>query len=84
MAAGVTNKLWEMSDMVKVLEDWEGGSPHEQRALLRRQGSRMSSQRLIELVAAFVVCFVLILIFERFQKCGWDYAVCHLTMRGIR
>ncbi len=23
MAAGVTNKLWEMSDMVKVLEDWE-------------------------------------------------------------
>jgi hypothetical protein len=24
MAAGVTEKLWEMSDMVKVLEDWEG------------------------------------------------------------
>ena len=24
MAAGVTDKLWEMSDMVKVLEDWEG------------------------------------------------------------
>ena len=23
MAAGVTSKLWEMSDMVKVLEDWE-------------------------------------------------------------
>ena len=23
MAAGVTKKLWEMSDMVKVLEDWE-------------------------------------------------------------
>jgi len=23
MAAGVTFKLWEMSDMVKVLEDWE-------------------------------------------------------------
>jgi hypothetical protein len=23
MAAGVTGKLWEMSDMVKVLEDWE-------------------------------------------------------------
>jgi hypothetical protein len=23
MAAGVTDKLWEMSDMVKVLEDWE-------------------------------------------------------------
>jgi hypothetical protein len=44
----------------------------------------MSSQRLIKLLAAFVVCFVLILIFERFQKCGWDYAVCHLTMRGIR
>jgi hypothetical protein len=22
-AAGVTPKLWEMSDMVKVLEDWE-------------------------------------------------------------
>jgi IS1 family transposase len=24
MAAGVAPKLWEMSDMVKVLEDWEG------------------------------------------------------------
>jgi hypothetical protein len=23
MAAGVTKKLWEMADMVKVLEDWE-------------------------------------------------------------
>jgi hypothetical protein len=23
MAAGVTDKLWEMSDMVKVLETWE-------------------------------------------------------------
>jgi hypothetical protein len=23
MAAGVTSKLWEMSDMVKVLKDWE-------------------------------------------------------------
>ena len=23
MAAGVTPKLWEMSDMLKVLEDWE-------------------------------------------------------------
>jgi hypothetical protein len=23
MAAGVTDKLWEMSDMVKVLEEWE-------------------------------------------------------------
>ena len=23
IAAGVTSKLWEMSDMVKVLEDWE-------------------------------------------------------------
>jgi hypothetical protein len=23
MAANVTGKLWEMSDMVKVLEDWE-------------------------------------------------------------
>lgn len=23
MAAGVTSKLWEMSDMVKTLEDWE-------------------------------------------------------------
>jgi hypothetical protein len=23
MAAGVTFKLWEMSDMVKVLDDWE-------------------------------------------------------------
>jgi hypothetical protein len=25
MAAGITDKLWEMSDMVKVLEDWEAG-----------------------------------------------------------
>jgi hypothetical protein len=23
MAAGITSKLWEMADMVKVLEDWE-------------------------------------------------------------
>jgi len=23
MAVGVTDRLWEMSDMVKVLEDWE-------------------------------------------------------------
>jgi hypothetical protein len=23
MAAGVTKKLWEMADMVKVLEEWE-------------------------------------------------------------
>ena len=26
MAAGVTPKLWEMSDMVKVLEDWEAAN----------------------------------------------------------
>jgi hypothetical protein len=26
MAAGVTDKLWEMSDMVKVLENWEARS----------------------------------------------------------
>ncbi len=25
MAAGITSKLWEMSDMVKVLENWEAG-----------------------------------------------------------
>jgi IS1 family transposase len=25
MAAGVTTKLWELSDMVRVLEDWEAG-----------------------------------------------------------
>jgi len=25
MAAGVTDKLWEISDVVKVLEDWEVG-----------------------------------------------------------
>ena len=24
MAAGVTDRLWEISDVVKVLEDWEG------------------------------------------------------------
>ena len=23
MAAGVTDELWEMADMVKVLEEWE-------------------------------------------------------------
>jgi hypothetical protein len=23
MVAGVTTKLWELSDLVKVLEDWE-------------------------------------------------------------
>jgi len=27
MAAGVTTKLWELADMVKVLEDWEAGQP---------------------------------------------------------
>src|SRR5665811_1270661 len=27
MAAGVTPKLWEMSDMVKVLEEWEAARP---------------------------------------------------------
>lgn len=26
MAAKVTGKLWEMSDMVKVLEDWEANN----------------------------------------------------------
>lgn len=26
LAAGVTSKLWEMSDMMKVLEDWEAAS----------------------------------------------------------
>lgn len=26
MAAGVTTKLWELVDMVRVLEDWEAGS----------------------------------------------------------
>jgi hypothetical protein len=26
MAAGVTTNLWEISDMVKVLEDWEGAN----------------------------------------------------------
>jgi len=29
MAAGVTSKLWEMSDMVKVLEDWEATNAAE-------------------------------------------------------
>jgi IS1 family transposase len=27
MAAGVTTKLWEVADMVRVLEDWEAGQP---------------------------------------------------------
>jgi hypothetical protein len=27
MAAGITPKLWEMSDMIKVLEDWEIQQP---------------------------------------------------------
>ena len=27
MAAGVTPNLWELSDMVKVLEDWEAAQP---------------------------------------------------------
>jgi hypothetical protein len=26
MAASVTGKLWEMADMVKVLEDWEAAN----------------------------------------------------------
>jgi hypothetical protein len=38
MAAGVTGKLWEMSDMVKVLQDWESTQqqPHRSRRGLRR------------------------------------------------
>jgi hypothetical protein len=31
MAAGVTTKLWEVADVVKVLEDWEAS---------REEGSR--------------------------------------------
>jgi IS1 family transposase len=27
MAAGITTKLWELADMVKVLEDWEANNP---------------------------------------------------------
>jgi hypothetical protein len=30
MAAGVTSKLWEMSDMVKVLGDWEAAKEASQ------------------------------------------------------
>jgi hypothetical protein len=30
MAAGVTDKLWEMSDIVQVLEDWEAQQVNEQ------------------------------------------------------
>ena len=26
MAAGVTDRLWEISDVVKMLEDWEGAA----------------------------------------------------------
>ncbi len=29
MGAGVTSKLWEMADMVKVLEDWENDATHK-------------------------------------------------------
>ena len=29
MAAGVTDKLWEISDLVKVLEDWEAQQDSE-------------------------------------------------------
>jgi hypothetical protein len=29
MAAGVTTRLWEMSDMVKVVEDWESARAGE-------------------------------------------------------
>jgi hypothetical protein len=36
MAAGVTPKLWEMSDMVKALEDWEAET-------VERFGSRLGS-----------------------------------------
>jgi hypothetical protein len=28
MAAGVTTKLWDLADMVKVLEDWEARKAH--------------------------------------------------------
>ena len=29
MAAGVTTSLWELADMVKVLEDWEASNEKE-------------------------------------------------------
>ena len=29
MAAGVTDRLWEMSDLVQVLEDWEAQQDNE-------------------------------------------------------
>lgn len=29
MAAGVTGRLWEMADLVKVLEDWEASQAAE-------------------------------------------------------
>jgi hypothetical protein len=31
MAAGVTDKLWEMSNMVKVLEDWKNTNQQRDR-----------------------------------------------------
>lgn len=36
MAAGVTDKLWEMSDIVNVLETWETG-PKERAGVAARQ-----------------------------------------------
>ena len=41
MAAGVTSRLWEMSDMVKVLEDWDKGrAASVQSDLSNRAGPR--------------------------------------------
>ena len=29
MAAGVTDTLWDMGDMLRVVEEWEARQPHE-------------------------------------------------------
>ncbi len=39
MAAGVTTKLWEVADMVKVLEDWEARQVQRLAALTARVAS---------------------------------------------
>ena len=47
MAAGVTSKLWEMSDMVKVLEDWE--TAHNAKALKFLTGNLWAARKITPL-----------------------------------
>jgi hypothetical protein len=43
MAAGVTDRLWEMADLVKVLEDAEAAQPVTKRAPYKKRAAENSN-----------------------------------------